>query len=112
MKSQSVPHKLSLLQAELSDRLERIERDRAHRDQALTADFAEQAVERANDEVLDRLAESTRTELAKVRHALERLAQGEYGVCERCGGDIESERLRVLPYATTCRHCVEAPELG
>jgi len=108
MKNPVISRKLALLQSELSDRLERIEIDRGRRDEGLPADFADQAVRRANDEVLDRLAESTRSELAQIQHALARLEQGEFGVCEACGGTIEEDRLHAVPYATACRRCVQA----
>jgi DnaK suppressor protein len=43
--------------------------------------------------------------LHKVEHALARIEQGEYGVCESCGESIPVARLEVLPYATKCVSC-------
>lgn len=43
--------------------------------------------------------------LSKVEHALERIEQGKYGICESCGAAIPVERLDVLPYATLCVEC-------
>ena len=43
--------------------------------------------------------------LKKVDHALERIEQGEYGICETCGKSIPVERLDVLPYSTQCVEC-------
>jgi DnaK suppressor protein len=40
--------------------------------------------------------------LAKIDRALERLADGSYATCERCGKPIGGERLRVRPWATLC----------
>lgn len=34
--------------------------------------------------------------------ALARIARGEYGICVDCGGPIELERLRLVPWATRC----------
>ena len=42
--------------------------------------------------------------------ALQRLHEGRYGLCERCGGVIELARLVALPEATTCRDCQEIVE--
>ncbi len=42
---------------------------------------------------------------AKVRHALERIELGSYGICEVCGEAIPVARLDALPYATTCVSC-------
>jgi RNA polymerase-binding protein DksA len=40
--------------------------------------------------------------LNKVNRALERVADGSYGICEVCGNAIPVERLDVLPYSTLC----------
>ena len=39
--------------------------------------------------------------LDKVRHALDRMDQGLYGICEVTGKPIPVARLEALPYATT-----------
>ena len=43
--------------------------------------------------------------LVKIESALERIANGTYGNCEKCGKPIAPERLAALPYATTCVAC-------
>lgn len=43
--------------------------------------------------------------LSKVNHALDRVASGNYGICESCGTPIPVERLDVLPYSTLCVEC-------
>ena len=43
--------------------------------------------------------------LAQVESALGRLDDGTYGVCARCGNEINPERLDALPYATYCIKC-------
>jgi RNA polymerase-binding transcription factor len=48
-----------------------------------------------------RLAERAR----RLREALTRYSDGEYGVCSECGGSIPAKRLRALPDATTCVAC-------
>ncbi|MFB9732054.1 TraR/DksA family transcriptional regulator [Ornithinimicrobium kibberense] len=40
--------------------------------------------------------------LDAVRHALARLDEGRYGVCEVCGEPIPQGRLEARPWATTC----------
>ena len=44
-------------------------------------------------------------DLAEVRAAIERINQGAYGMCERCGGAIGSQRLLALPTAHFCIAC-------
>jgi len=43
--------------------------------------------------------------LAQVEAALQRIDDGTYGVCARCGQPINPERLEALPYATYCITC-------
>lgn len=39
------------------------------------------------------------------RAALARMSQGEYGLCEACGGPIGLARLEIVPEATLCVAC-------
>jgi len=48
---------------------------------------------------------SARHRLAELELALERLAAGEYGRCERCAKPIPPERLAARPAARTCVTC-------
>lgn len=43
--------------------------------------------------------------LQDINHALRSLEKGEYGICQRCGNQIDSERLEVKPDATLCLSC-------
>ena len=45
--------------------------------------------------------------LGKVDHALERVAAGQFGVCESCGNSIPLERLDVLPHTALCVTCAQ-----
>ena len=60
------------------------------------------AYERAQVQGL--LADAQR-ELDSAERATERLDEGTYGVCERCGTAIGPERLEALPATTTCITC-------
>ena len=51
------------------------------------------------------LQENTEKLLALVDRALEKIQEGSYGLCDRCGNAIEEGRLEAVPYATLClRH--------
>lgn len=102
-----IEQRLKDRRTELAQRLGRINQDVRHAKKPLEADFAEQAVERENDEVLDALGEGLRAELALIETALSRIERGEYGVCERCGQAIPVARLEALPYAGRCVTCQE-----
>jgi DnaK suppressor protein len=65
-------------------------------------DFAQALSEREiNDTLVHLLAENRE----QVERALDRLSDGKYGVCEDCGTDIPTERLRFRPEATRCVDC-------
>jgi DnaK suppressor protein len=68
---------------------------------AVGADTASLTFER---ELGTGLAEGAEQTLAQIDHALERLDEGTYGVCERCGADINVDRLLARPAATLCIH--------
>ena len=46
--------------------------------------------------------------LRNVRDALDRLEQGEYGICLRCDTEIRTARLTAVPWTAYCRDCQEA----
>ena len=99
---------------ELEGRLAGVTRDIT---KTLSSDFAEQATERENDDVLEEIARETqisirhlRAALLSIRHlkaALQRLDDGTYGICVSCGEDISAARLRVIPEATLCVDCAD-----
>jgi DnaK suppressor protein len=43
--------------------------------------------------------------LRRVTDAITRLAEGSYGYCAECGGEISERRLEALPFAVRCRAC-------
>ncbi|MGP1352703.1 MAG: TraR/DksA family transcriptional regulator [Parasphingopyxis sp.] len=88
--------------AELNARMGRLERDL---DEPLNADSSEQAVEMEDDQSLEAQALLVTREIASVKRALARIEDGEYGICVRCGGDINPKRLEARPEAALCIHC-------
>jgi RNA polymerase-binding transcription factor DksA len=90
---------------ELAERVRRIGADLHHREEPMSADFAEQVVEQENLDVLHSLEAEGKAELTRVERALARLERGEYSRCSRCGEEIQPARLAALPYTDTCIHC-------
>ena len=43
--------------------------------------------------------------LVQVNGALERMTDGKYGTCQRCGNPIAEERLEAFPYVAYCIEC-------
>ena len=97
------------LKAELEQRLADMQRRlasiKADVTQEHSGDSAEQAQERENDEVVDAIGNETAQSIRVVTAALERIADGSYGLCENCGEEIAEGRLEAIPEATRCVNC-------
>lgn len=48
--------------------------------------------------------------IIQVRKALTRLKIGKYGICERCGQMIDTDRLMIMPETTLCVSCEKKRE--
>jgi DnaK suppressor protein len=46
-----------------------------------------------------------RSNLRDVERALSKMKTGTFGICERCGQPISTERLEALPWAELCIDC-------
>ena len=90
--------------ADLQTRLAGVTKDIT---KTLSSDFAEQATERENDDVLEEIAKETQTSIAHVRAALQRLDDDSYGICASCGEEIAEGRLDALPETTLCVKCAD-----
>lgn len=51
------------------------------------------------------LEHSLELKLKDVNSSLKKIEKGEYGRCERCGKEIEQERLMAYPEARLCIEC-------
>jgi DnaK suppressor protein len=71
----------------------------------LAADWEEQATQLEGQDALEGIETSKLQEIARIREALRRIAQGSYGVCAQCGEPIDPKRLAALPTATRCIAC-------
>jgi RNA polymerase-binding transcription factor DksA len=100
-----VKHTLTALLEELTERLAHISDDVRHTDQPAEKNFAEQATQNENNEVLDQLGNAARTEITFIKQALARIDKGVYGICEVCDEPIRAERLKAVPYSSMCVKC-------
>ena len=71
------------------------------------ADHASDMFDREVDESLEENAEEL---VRDIDRALEKIADGTYGTCERCGTTIPQARLDAVPYATLCLSCRQLEE--
>ncbi len=105
MKEQEAAQDLHALRDELQARLARVRDHIGHRHEPVERDFAEQVVQRENDEVVETLAGRLREELAAIDVALARVSAGTYGQCAKCGENIDTERRAALPMTAVCASC-------
>ena len=68
-------------------------------------DIGDEAANIYNKQILLSLNENERIRLQEVDDALDRLANGTYGICEECGGPVGLKRLEVRPVAKYCVPC-------
>ncbi|MEY3960512.1 MAG: transcriptional regulator, TraR/DksA family [Pseudomonadota bacterium] len=88
--------------AELQARIDGIENEL---DSHNSPDWEELATEREGDEVLEDLGTAGQLEMRQIAAALQRIDEGDYGVCTKCGAEISEERLDLLPQTPFCRSC-------
>jgi RNA polymerase-binding transcription factor DksA len=87
---------------ELEARLANVARDLS---ELPSADWNEMAVEQEDDEALEHQGALIESEIASVRRALSRIADGSFGQCVRCGAQIAPDRLEARPEAALCIDC-------
>ena len=109
------------VQQALRDEVRRLEEEIATAEAGLAA-LIEDSGEGAGDDQADAgsktferehemsLANNARDMLEQVHHALDRLADGTYGMCEGCAKPIGKHRLQAFPRASLCLACKQAEE--
>ena len=75
-----------------------------------SGDMVDAALDSVQDEISSQLAEVESRELTRIEYALERMRNGQFGICEGCGTNIPMARLNALPYATYCIKCQREAE--
>lgn len=68
------------------------------------------AAEQSGHERISALRQEVDRKLIQIRKALSRIKIGKYGVCEKCGKMIDTDRLMVMPEATFCVKCERKKE--
>ena len=56
------------------------------------------------------LHERDRSALYQIEHALSKISDGTYGLCESCKEQIELKRLKARPFTPLCIDCMEEKE--
>ena len=77
-----------------------------------TPDALDEVQFAATRELSTRNLERESIVLREVRAALDRIADGSYGVCLQCDDQISQRRLKAVPWATLCIACQEQADYG
>lgn len=83
-------------------------------DMVIEADERMDEVDQASSEYMQafsfRLRGRERFLMGKIEHALRKIDEGNYGICEECDEQISLKRLEARPEAQLCIQCKEAQE--
>jgi RNA polymerase-binding transcription factor len=75
-------------------------------------DPTDRASMESNRNSILRIRDRERKLIFKIQEALERLRDGEYGLCEECGEEIGIDRLKARPVTTLCIACKSSQEIA
>ena len=70
-----------------------------------SADYVDRASFESDRTTALRIRDRESMLIKKIRHSLEDIENGEYGICEDCGREIAIERLKARPIARRCIKC-------
>jgi DnaK suppressor protein len=73
--------------------------------QTVFPDLGDQATAETERSFMLRLRGRERRLLKKIDEAVERIEQGTFGICDRCGNEIDVRRLEARPVTTMCIEC-------
>jgi len=110
------------LRAALKERLDELVAEQQRYTDSITLAQRERLSDTAGDDQIDSGSKTVEHEhevavagaiserIRQVSHALERLDEGGYGFCEKCGKAIPAARLAAFPSATLCVSCKQLEE--
>jgi DnaK suppressor protein len=110
------------LRAALKERLDELVEEQQRYSDSITLAQRERLSDTAGDDQVDSgsktvehehevaVADSLSERIRQVSHALERLDEGTYGFCEKCGKPIPAARLAAFPSATLDVGCKQLEE--
>lgn len=75
-------------------------------------DEGDAAMDGAQTEINSQIAALESRELTQIEQAIQQIREGHYGVCSGCGEKISLERLKALPFTTTCIRCQRRDEVS
>ena len=93
------------LRARLSELTARVAEIDSELHKPLSANSEERATDLENQDALEGIENSEIQEIRQIQEALKRISESSYGICAKCGADIDPKRLKALLTATRCISC-------
>ncbi len=94
----------------LLEKMERMKNGEVYVDKEQIKDVVDAASDELDKAFVMRIRDRELKLIKKIDEALNRIDNGNYGICEECGCEIEERRLKARPVATLCISCKEEQE--
>jgi len=109
-KLESFRQKLVEMRSKISGEFEQTLESSSEEFRGSTPDVNDEASRTISRRILLEIGDKSHEALQNIEDALERIEDGEYGVCEECGEDIPEKRLDLVPHAIHCVGCQQKLE--
>lgn len=110
MEFENLKTELLDLREELMGRVERTHHHLYEREERVSANFPDQSQEMENQALVKTLDVEGRAKLKLIDEALDRIAAATFGRCQKCGKQVQKERLSAVPYTRYCISCASKME--
>lgn len=110
MEFENLKTELLDLREELLGRVERTHHHLYEREERVSANFPDQSQEMENQALVKTLDVEGRARLKLIDEALDRIAAETFGSCQKCGKQVQKERLSAVPYTRYCIGCASKME--
>ncbi len=112
MESKELQFFRDMLQGMLDDAINKSQEtiEEMHEAVEIYADPADRATAESDRAFVLRLRDRERKLVIKIQQAMQRIEDGEYGICSECGEDISIDRLKARPMTTLCIVCKSKQE--
>ena len=101
---------LESIRSELLGDVEKSNQNLKESEAGQMADISDHAASTYSRQLEGELGEQEWQKLKQVDMAIEKIAEGEYGVCAQCEAAIPEARLKVVPYTEFCTQCLSEME--
>jgi len=101
---------LESIRSELLGDVEKSNQNLKESEAGQMADISDHAASTYSRQLEGELGEQEWQKLKQVDMAIEKIAEGEYGVCAQCEASIPEARLKVVPYTEFCTQCLSEME--